>query len=322
MLVSSALACKPPPPPPPPPPPAAAVVDGVPILLSRLQREFTRTRRGTDPLPQEALVTQGRALLDPLIEQKLLLARAKAENLLVAEPEVQRELDELKESARTGGPSFNERLAADGLTAEELTDEIRERLTAEHWLAAQVKIARPTPQELKAAYDKAQRSHDPSLLFEVPEEVRCAQIMVSSAPEAKAVLDQARKGASFEELARQHSQSPDARDGGDLGFYPRGTMPPPFDDCFALQKNQLSGVLRSRYGYHVLKQLDKRPGRHKNLADATPELEHRLLAEARLSAERAVVDELRKKAVVTIDDAVIARLVQPDRAPPAKAESP
>lgn len=314
LAVLAAAACKPPPPPPPPPQPAAATIDGVALPLSRVQAELDRLRLVTGPAgtPTQTPVAQGRALLDQLIDQRLVVARAKRERLLVSDADAQTELDELAEAARAAGQTLKERLAAEGTTEEELTQEIRERVLAERWLSQQLKVERPGAQEVKAAYDKALKDAravpGSELLVDVPEQVRCAQILVGSAPEAKAILDQARKGTAFEQLARKHSQSPDRDQGGDLGFFSRGSLPPPFDDCFALQKNQLSGVLASKYGFHLLKLLDRRPRRRRTLAEATPALEKLLVAERRTQAERALLSSLRRAARIEIHEDVLAGL--------------
>lgn len=303
--------CPKPPPAPPPPPPAAARVDGVDIPLATVQRELDRVRRaggeaGADAGPAETKeppARLGRALLEPLIDRQLVSARARAERLLVSDADVQRAMDNLADAARRAGQPFAERLAQDGLTREQLLEELRERLLAERWLSGAVKVERPTPAEVKAAYDKAKSE------FDQPEQVRCAQILVASAAEAKALLDQSRKGTPFDELARQHSQSPDARAGGDLGFFAKGTMPPPFDEaCFSLKHGQVSGVLRSRYGFHLFKALERRAARRKTLQEAAPELERRLFDQRRLAAERALLEGLREKAKIVVDEAALATL--------------
>ncbi len=108
-------------------------------------------------------------------------------------------------------------------------------------------------------------------------------------------------------LAREHSLSPDARQGGDLGFFPRGVMPPPFDEvCFSLKPGQLSGVVRSSYGFHLFKLLEKRPARRRPLEEVAPSIAARLLAERRAAAEAQLVAGLRAKAAIAIDEAQLA----------------
>lgn len=80
--------------------------------------------------------------------------------------------------------------------------------------------------------------------------------------EAQALLDQLRAGADFAELARQHSEDPgSAVRGGDLGFFGRGQMVPEFErTAFAMEPNQISDLVRTAYGYHIIQTLEKSGG--------------------------------------------------------------
>lgn len=313
-----AAGCKRPPSAEPPPQPAAAVVDGAPIPLSLLQRELDRIRRAPPTSAQEgsALLAAdagqpepgdpqrlARALLEPLIDRQILASHARAAKIVVSEAEVQRATEVLAEDARAAGQKFNDQLAQDGQTVESLTDETRERLLAEKFVAAELKVEKPSAAEVRQHFE-AHRSD-----FERPDEVHALQIVVASAEEAKNLLEQVRKGAPFEDLARAHSLSPDGKKGGDLGFFAKGTMPAVFDEtCFSLRPGQVSGVVASRYGYHLFKVLEKRSARKRSFEEVRPVVERRLLAERRVSAERALLSSLRAKATVKIDDAVLAQV--------------
>jgi peptidyl-prolyl cis-trans isomerase C/foldase protein PrsA len=298
------------------------VVDGTPISLATLQRELDRMRRApapgsgsivekgalpaSDPEMQVApgeLQKLARALLDPLIDRQILASHARAANLQVREAEVQRATDALAEASRAAGLAFSEHLVQDGQTVEQLSDETRERLLAEKYVARELKVEKPTREELRDWFERHRAD------FEQPEEVHALQIFVSSAEEAKSLLDQIRKGTPFEEVARASSQSPDARRGGDLGFFPKGTMPKVFDDtCFALRPGQVSGVVPSRYGFHLFKLLERRGARSLTFEQAKAEVERRILEERRIAGERALLAALRANAKVTIDEAALARL--------------
>ena len=87
------------------------------------------------------------------------------------------------------------------------------------------------------------------------------------------------RGAKFGDLARAHSLSADARLGGDLGWFPKGVMPPEFDKvAFSLQPGQTSDVVTSEYGFHIFKVLDRRPA-HISMASSREEL-HTYLTKA------------------------------------------
>jgi peptidyl-prolyl cis-trans isomerase D len=101
------------------------------------------------------------------------------------------------------------------------------------------------------------------------------------AAEAKAneIAARVRKNpAAFADIAKKESQDPgSAAQGGDLGFFPRGTMVKPFEDAaFAAKKGEIVGPVKSDFGYHVIRVTDIRPGKVKSLAEATPEIEANL----------------------------------------------
>lgn len=304
LLVAS-QACRRAPPPAAPAPPAVATVNGVAIPLTRVQAEVDRMRRGSEEtaakIPPQELPKLARALLDALVDRAIVLQRAKAAGFSVSEAEVQRATDALAEDARKGGAAWGEQLARAGLNPEQLSDDTRERLLAEKYVAEQTRAERASPAETRAYYDTHKS------LFEDPEAVHCLQIAVRTPEEAKSVLDQLRAGAAFDKVARQAGTSPDARNGGDLGWFSKGTMPKVFDDtCFSLPNNKLSGVVSSPYGFHVFKVLGRRGPRTRRFEDVKAEAERRATADKRAQAERQLLQQLRAAAQVKIDDSALA----------------
>jgi parvulin-like peptidyl-prolyl isomerase len=245
----------------------------------------------------------GRALLDPIIDRTLLVARARLAGMGVSDAEVQSAIDALAETARASGQTLEERLAQDGQTAEQLAEETRDRLLAEKWVAEQTRGERPSAAELQAWFDTHRAD------FETSEQAHALQILVATAEEAKSLLDQIRKGASFEDLARAHGRSPDARKGGDLGWFARGTMPKAFDDaCFSLKPGQVSGVVQTAYGYHLFKLLGRRAAQKRTLEQVKDEVLRRAWTDKKSHAERQLLDQVRKGANVHVNEAALALL--------------
>jgi peptidyl-prolyl cis-trans isomerase C len=307
--VFSATGCRRAETPPPPPPPAAAVVNGAPIPVSRLQLELDRMRRAQDSedgvvqIEAQDLPRLARALLDALIDRTIVLQRAKAAGVQVSEAEVQRATDALADDARKSGAAWNDQLAKAGQNTEQLSEEMRDRILAARYVAEQTGKERASPAEVRAYYDTHRAQ------FEEPEAVHCLQIVVRTPDEAKSVLDQLRAGASFDKLARQISTSPDGRNGGDVGWFPKGTMPKVFDDsCFSLGTGKISGVVASPYGYHVFKLLGRRPARVHAFNEAKVEAERRATAEKRAQAERQLLQQLRGSAEIKLDESSFALL--------------
>ncbi len=88
-------------------------------------------------------------------------------------------------------------------------------------------------------------------------QIRCAHILVEKESLAKEILERIKKGESFAKLAEQYSIDGSRRRGGDLGFFGKGMMVKPFEAAaFALNKGDVSGVVRSEFGYHIIKRLE------------------------------------------------------------------
>ncbi len=106
---------------------------------------------------------------------------------------------------------------------------------------------------------------------------------------AEAVLAQLRDGADFAQLAREHSADPgSANAGGDLGVVEKGLMVKPFEDAaFALEKGQISELVRSRFGYHIIEVTDIQGGGVKPLAEVESDIRAQLQAD---EAERLFFD--------------------------------
>ena len=91
----------------------------------------------------------------------------------------------------------------------------------------------------------------------MPNKVHCAHILVKTQTEANAVLERLKKGEKFAEIAKEASLCPSKKRGGDLGTFGRGKMVKEFEKAaFALQKGQLSPVIKTKFGYHIIKRLE------------------------------------------------------------------
>jgi peptidyl-prolyl cis-trans isomerase C len=90
-------------------------------------------------------------------------------------------------------------------------------------------------------------------------EVHAAHILVKNDKKAKEVLDKLSKGQSFAEMARKYSQCPSSKTGGDLGWFGKGRMVPEFEKvAFEGEKGKVLGPVKTQFGYHLIKVLDKR----------------------------------------------------------------
>jgi peptidyl-prolyl cis-trans isomerase D len=118
--------------------------------------------------------------------------------------------------------------------------------------------------------------------YTTAEQVRASHILLKTEgkddatvkAKAEDVLKQAKAGADFAELAKKYSEDEGSgKNGGDLDYFGRGRMVPEFDQvAFALQPGQMSDVVKTQFGYHIIKLVDKKPGTTRTLADVRQQL--------------------------------------------------
>jgi len=142
--------------------------------------------------------------------------------------------------------------------------------------------------------------------FQRPEQVRARHILFKVASSAsaeqeaqvrtraEAVLAALRNGEDFATLAKQYSEdTATAEQGGDLGYFPRGQMVAPFEEAaFSLPVGQLSDVVRTPFGWHILRVEDKREAETKPLAEVESEIQDKIREDKARDAAAAFVDDL------------------------------
>ncbi len=280
-------------------------VNGEALSRSDFERLLSREAQameGAAPRTPEQVEPFKQALLDTLVERVLLLQAAKEKRVEVTTEEVDRRMLSLSSEYPAG--TFDETLARAGTSRAALTRTTREQLTVEKLLAREVHARVAVTEEQIRRYFEEHPAE-----FEEPEQVRAAQIVVKGPDEARRVQQQLWQGKKFGELAKRYSLSPDARIGGDLGFFARGTMPPAFDEVvFRLNVGGTSDVVTTEYGYHLFRVLEKKPARKRELTEVRGLIEERLLAELRSEAQRRFVDELREKATVQVNPEALAQV--------------
>jgi peptidyl-prolyl cis-trans isomerase D len=153
--------------------------------------------------------------------------------------------------------------------------------------------------------------------YSTPEQVRASHILLKTEgkddaavkKQAEDLLAQIKKGANFEELAKKHSQDEgSAVKGGDLDFFNKGAMVPEFDKvAFELQPGQMSDVVKSQYGYHIIKVTDKRAPTQKTLAEVRTQIEDTLKYEQAQTAAQKLADQVAAELKKPADFDTVAR---------------
>ena len=133
---------------------------------------------------------------------------------------------------------------------------------------------------------------------------------------ARELLEQLRKGADFKELAKKNSTCPSAEKGGDLGWFGRGKMDPEFEKAaFAMKKGETSDVVKSSFGYHIIRLDDRRDPKTKTLEQAKKSIERALQKEQADRRLAELKEDIRKKANVKVNDEYFKRFDASPEAP-------
>jgi len=138
------------------------------------------------------------------------------------------------------------------------------------------------------------------------EEYHLRHILVETQEEAEAILEKIRGGADFAELAKENSLCPSREKGGDLGFITRGMTIKPFEDAaFALKPGEISEVVKTQFGYHIIKLEEISPECQKTLEEAKVGIEFILLPEKQQQAFTRWLSSLKDEAQVKIEEELL-----------------
>jgi peptidyl-prolyl cis-trans isomerase C len=144
-------------------------------------------------------------------------------------------------------------------------------------------------------------------LYMTPEIMRVSHILVPKQEAAEAILSELMKGASFDELARAKSVDPTAQRGGDIGYFPKGQLMPKFEDaCAQLEIGEISGVVKTKLGYHVIRLTDRRKPELRPLEQVEDDIRSRLREIERQELFNGMLNDLKSKTKIEVDQKVLS----------------
>jgi peptidyl-prolyl cis-trans isomerase C len=122
---------------------------------------------------------------------------------------------------------------------------------------------------------------------------------VEARKKIKEVQEKVKKGEDFAELAKTYSEGPSAPRGGDLGLFGRGQMVKPFEDAaFSLKPNETSDIVETKFGYHLIKVVDKQPAKKIAYADVKDRINKHLKDQKLRTDRQLYFDKLKKDAKI------------------------
>jgi len=242
-----------------------------------------------------------------MIDEKLVDNELRELKVSISDKEVDGAVDEVKKSYNLTDEQLQQAVAREGYTVAEYREQMRKQIGRYKLISEKVrKNVKVSDADVQSEYDRMTRSegedyevHVRHILIAVPRSASAAQVDQARRKAAAVAVEAREPGVNFADLAKKRSEGSSSSDGGDLGFFKRGTMVPEFERvAFNLKTGEVSEPVRTQFGWHVLKLEEIRKLGMKPLAEVRPEIEDRL---RKIQAERLTaqyMETLRSAAVV------------------------
>lgn len=289
---------------------------GLEIKASQLDEVFTQLKaqaagRG-QPIPDERRAQIETNILERMIIFRLLAAKADSADRAKAEIETRKQYAQFRDSAPSEA-IFLARIQSLGMTTNAVRAEIYEQQVAMSVIDREVKDkVAITDAQVKEFYDKN------SNRFEEPEQVRASHILVSSVDSATRaelpaaelkkkkdladkLLARAKKGEDFAKLAKEFSEDPGSKDKGGEYTFPRGQMVKEFEEtAFALKANEVSGLVKTQFGWHIIKLSEKKPATKLKIDEVRADIKKALAGMESDKQMPLYLEKLKKDAAVEV----------------------
>ncbi|MDD2900144.1 MAG: peptidylprolyl isomerase [Desulfuromonadaceae bacterium] len=285
---------------------AVARVNGSTIDATELRRAKKILLRGqTVPVDKQAAIDK--QVVEQLISAELLYQAAAKQEVPDLEKQIDAKLVQGKARFKDE-QDFKKAIADLEMNERDLREYTRRDLLISRFVETSfvTKVAVPE-EEVRSFYDKNQDK------FKRDETIRASHILIGT--DAKATADEKKKarekaeklkkeltgGADFAALAKGNSTCPSAPQGGDLGFFGKGQMVPAFEKAaYALKPGEISDIVETQFGYHIIKLTEKKPAEHAEFKDVKAKIEEYLKGQKVNAAIQKYLEEARKTAKIEV----------------------
>jgi len=262
---------------------------------------------------------QTKAMFEDSLRRSLMIDKLRAaltDWMTVADADVEREFKERNEKVKLQVVALTADRFRDQVTASDAdVSSYYEMHKADYRIGEQRKVKmlvldreQAQAKTIVPAADVQRFYNDNIAQYQTPEQIRASHILLNTAgkdeatvrKQAEDILKQARAGADFAALATKFSEDEGSKvNGGDLDYFSRGRMVPEFETAaFALQPGQISDLVKSQYGFHIIKVVDKKPAVTRSFDEVRPQIEEQLKAQRTDQQLSARANELASR----IDD--------------------
>lgn len=246
-----------------------ALVNGSVITRNDLDKEMVRVQRllagSGRSLNDSRLSALEKEVLESLISRELLYQESQNKGVKVEEETVNEEWETMKQRFPSEA-EFKSRLGRIGLSEADVKSDIGRLMSIQQFIDEHIADSVTVSEEESRVYYE---SHPD--LFKKPEQVLASHILIKVDPGAEEsqkaearktledILMRLKKGEDFAALAKELSQCPSGVNGGNLGYFGRGQMLKPFEEAaFALSPGEMSDIVETKFGYHLIKVIEKK----------------------------------------------------------------
>ena len=288
-----------------------AVVNGTIITQDYFDREMDsikqRISSSGKPVADSQLSLIKKRVLESIIGAELIYQKSQSKGIKIDESEINKQWEAMKERFPTEN-ELNNALKEMKLSEKEVKSQIKKGLAIQKFIDTQiVQKVMVSDKEVKAYYDS--RPND----FKQPAQVKASHILIkieTNADESKKkearkkiekIQKKIKKGEAFAALAKESSQCPSSAKGGELGYFSRGQMVKPFEEAaFALKVGDVSDIVESKFGYHLIKVNDQKDETTIDFEKVKSELQKAIKQDKIKREINSYVAKLRGKAKVEI----------------------
>ena len=286
-----------------------ALVNGKPVPRAELDRAVNlavqRSQQTGKPIDPAQLDKLKEDILNRLIGAELLYQDAVKGGIKVSEKEIDDKFNQWKK----GFPSeeqFKDSLKQWNIDEAAMRTDLRKAMTIDMF------IKEKFADKIVVSEGEAKKYYESNpQFFKQPEQIKASHILIKVEPDAKEedkaaalkklkdVEEKLKGGAKFDALAKEYSEGPSKDKGGDLGYFRRGQMVKPFEEAaFALKPGQVSEIVETNFGYHLIEVVDVKPASVVPFAEVQERIQKFLQQEKTQKEMFAFIDTLRKSAKV------------------------
>jgi peptidyl-prolyl cis-trans isomerase C len=258
-------------------------------------------------MPADQLKSLRKQLLDSLVGSEVLFQASQAARISVPEEKVEEQIQQLR-SRFSSEEEFSGYIQSQGISLTDMKERIRRNLATTELVEREVDSKIAVSDSEVADYYKKNKDR-----MKRDETVKLSEIFIRSASEAgpaskakarekiEALLKEVQSGKDFATVARTHSESPDAKRGGEMGYISRkSTLPVLADAAFRLKAGEISDVVETPFGYHILKVAERRAPGEIKMEEAKPQISKAVFQEKERAAFNTYLDRLKEGAKIEI----------------------